>query len=50
MHRADGSTIEVQPVTIAGQKFFAFTTVKGSGKFSWTAYDALGAAVKSSAG
>jgi hypothetical protein len=50
VHRADGSTIQARPVTIGDQKFFAFTTVKGPGKFSWAAYDALGDVVKSSAG
>ena len=50
VHRADGYASQVRPVTIGDQKFFAVTTVKGPGKFSWAAYDASGALVKSSAG
>jgi hypothetical protein len=50
VHRADGATTQLRPVTVGDQKFFAVTTVKGPGKFSWTAYDAGGSVVKSSAG
>jgi hypothetical protein len=50
VHRADGATTQLRPVTVGDQKFFAVTTVKGPGKFSWAAYDASGARVKSSAG
>ena len=47
--RPDGSTVEVRPVTVAGQKFFAFpTTMRGQRALSWTAYDGSGAVVASS--
>lgn len=45
----DGTTLTVRPVTIGGQKFFAFaasTTIK-SGFFTWTAYDKAGHQVAS---
>jgi hypothetical protein len=45
----NGTTFAVRPVTIGGQKFFAFaaaTTVK-PGSFSWVAYDAAGHQVAS---
>lgn len=48
VHQSDGTTTQVRPVTIGGQKFFAFPTVKGPTGFSWTAYDASGAVVASS--
>jgi hypothetical protein len=45
-HRSDGSTIEVRPVAVSGQKFFAFPATD-RGTFRWTAYDGSGAVVAS---
>ena len=49
VHRPDGSRVQVRPVTVADQKFFAFGVSRGAGALSWTAYDGSGAAVASSA-
>jgi len=49
VHRPDGSRVQVRPVTVADQKFFAFGVSRGAGALSWTAYDGSGAVVASSA-
>lgn len=46
VHQPDGTITEVRPVTIGGQKFFAFPETSGSQGFGWTAYDRSGAVVK----
>jgi len=48
VHRPDGSSVQVRPVTVAGQKFFAFATSPGSQPLTWTAYDGSGGVVASS--
>ena len=49
VHRPDGGSVQVRPVTIGQQKFFAFLVTRGAGALSWTAYDGSGAVVASSA-
>jgi hypothetical protein len=50
VHQPDGTVTQVRPVTIGGQKFFAFSETKGAQGFSWTAYDSSGVVVRSSPG
>lgn len=50
VHRPDGTTIQVQPVTVGQQKFFAFPMRAGRQALSWQAYDSSGTVVASSAG
>jgi hypothetical protein len=42
VHQPDGTVTQVRPVTIGGQKFFAFSETSGSQRLSWTAYDSSG--------
>lgn len=44
-----GTTTKVWPVTVGGQKLFAFGLLTGPNRLSWTAYDSSGHAVASSA-
>jgi len=48
VNQADGTRTKVWPVTVGGQKFFAFQTSGGTKPPSWTAYDSSGAVVGSS--
>jgi len=48
VHHPDGSGVQVRPVTVAGQKFFAFATRPGSQPPTWTAYDGSGGVAASS--
>jgi hypothetical protein len=50
VHQPDGAMTQVRPVTIGGQKFFAFPETSGSQGFRWTAYDSSGGVVASSPG
>jgi hypothetical protein len=50
VHQPDGTTTQVRPVMIAGQKFFAFAEAKGSQGLAWTALNSSGAMVASSPG
>jgi hypothetical protein len=50
VHQPGGTTTQVRPVTVGGQKFFAFTETSGSGGFSFTAYDSSGDVVGSGSG
>jgi hypothetical protein len=50
VHQPDGTVTQVRPVTIGGQKFFAFSQTSGSQELSWTAYDRSGGVVASSPG
>jgi len=46
VRRPDGSTVQVRPVTVGDQKFFAFaTSVTGPHALGWTAYDGSGSVV-----
>jgi hypothetical protein len=45
--RPDGSTTQVRPVQVGGQKFFAFASA-GHKKVRWAAYDSSGGLVASS--
>jgi len=48
VHRPDGSSVQVRPVTAGDQKFFAFAmSLRGQHTLSWTAYDSSGAVVAS---
>ena len=40
-----GTTTKVWPVTVDGQKLFAFGVLTGPNPLSWTAYDSSGHAV-----
>jgi hypothetical protein len=46
--RPDGSTTQVRPVQVGGQKFFAFAMSAGHKKVRWAAYDSSGGLVASS--
>jgi hypothetical protein len=46
--RPDGSTTQVRPVQVGGQKFFAFAMSAGHKKVRWAAYDSSGDLVASS--
>jgi hypothetical protein len=48
VHQPDGTVTQVRPVTIGGQKFFAFSETGGSQRLNWTAYDSSGNVVRSS--
>jgi hypothetical protein len=50
VHQANGTTTQVRPVAIGGQKLFAFLTGADSAAWNWTAYGSSGAVVASSAG
>lgn len=50
VHRPDGTTIQVQQVTVGQQKFFAFPMRAGRQALNWQAYDSSGTVVASSAG
>ena len=43
----DGTTTKVWPVTVGGQKLFAFLPQIGPNPVSWTDYDSSGAVVGS---
>jgi len=45
-----GASVQVRPVTIGQQKFFAFPVPTGKGPLTWTAYDSSGKVVGSGAG
>jgi len=47
VHRPDGSTVQVRPVTVGKQKLFAVAMKAGPHKLTWTAYGASGAVVAS---
>jgi hypothetical protein len=47
LHRPDGSSVEVRPVTVGGQKLFAFAMKSGPHKLTWTAYNASGGVLTS---
>jgi hypothetical protein len=49
-HLPDGTTVQVRPVTIGQQKFFAFRLPAGKRPLTWTAYDSSGKAVGSGTG
>ena len=49
VHQPDGTTTKVWPVTVGGQKLFAFGLLTGPNRLSWTAYDNSGHVVASSA-
>jgi hypothetical protein len=48
VHRVDGVTVEVRPVTIGQQKFFVFPMGDGTKPLIWKAYDSSGKLVASS--
>jgi hypothetical protein len=48
VHQPDGTVTQVRPVTVGGQKFFAFSETGGSQKLNWTAYDSSGGVVRAS--
>jgi hypothetical protein len=48
VHRPDGTTARVVPVTFGSQRFFAFPTSTGHKPWRWTAYDHSGHVVASS--
>jgi hypothetical protein len=50
VHQANGTTTQVRPVAIGGQKLFAFLTGADSAAWNWTAYGSSGAVVASSTG
>lgn len=50
VHRVDGVTVVVRPVTIGQQKFFVFPMRYGLKPLTWKAYDSSGKLVASSAG
>ena len=45
----DGTTVQVRPVTIGGQKLFAVALRPGTRPLRWVAYDGAGKVVASSA-
>jgi hypothetical protein len=47
VNQPDGSTTKVFPVTVGGQKLFAFLLRTGPNRLSWTDYDSSGAVVGS---
>jgi hypothetical protein len=48
VNRPEGAAIDVRPVVVGNQKFFAFPMNPGTKALSWTAYDSSGAVVASS--
>jgi sigma-70-like protein len=50
VHQPDGTVTQVRPVTIGGQKFFAFSETNGAQGLNWTAYDSSGSVVTASPG
>jgi hypothetical protein len=48
VNQPDGTTTKVWPVTVGGQKLFAFQLRTGPNRLSWTDYDSSGAVVGSS--
>jgi hypothetical protein len=50
VHQPDGTVTQVRPVTVGGQKFFAFSETSGSHPLNWAAYDSSGDVVRSSPG
>jgi len=50
VNQPDGTTTKVWPVTLGGQKLFAFQLLTGSNELSWTAYDNSGHVVRWPAG
>jgi len=50
VNQPDGTTTKVWPVTVGGQKLFAFQVRIGPGRLTWTAYDTSGHVVAWPAG
>jgi hypothetical protein len=50
VHQPDGTTTKVWPVTVGGQKLFAFQLQTGPNPLTWTAYDSSGHVVRWPAG
>ncbi len=50
VHQPDGTTTKVWPVTVGGQKLFAFGVLTGPNPLTWTAYDSSGHVVRWPAG
>ena len=50
VNQPDGTTTKVWPVTVGGQKLFAFPLQTGPNPLSWTAYDSSGHVVRWPAG
>ena len=50
VHQPDGTSTTVRPVTVGGQKLFAFQVRTGPNRVSWTDYDSSGAVVGSTPG
>ena len=50
VNQPDGTTTKVWPVTVGGQKLFAFQLRTGPNPLSWTAYDNSGHVVRWPAG
>jgi hypothetical protein len=46
VNQPDGTTTKVRPVTVGGQKLFAFQVLTGPDPLSWTAYDNSGHVVR----
>ena len=47
VYQGDGTSTTVRPVTVGGQKLFAFQVRTGPGRLTWTDYDSSGAVVGS---
>jgi hypothetical protein len=50
VNQPDGTTTKVRPVTVGGQRLFAFQLRTGPNRLSWTDYDSSGAVVGSMSG
>ena len=50
VYQPDGTSTMVRPVTVGGQKLFAFQLRTGPNRLSWTDYDSSGAVVASTSG
>ena len=50
VNQPDGTRTTVRPVTVGGQRLFAFQLRTGPNRLSWTDYDSSGAVVGSMPG